>query len=76
MTSVDGGDGRGADTRSAIALINHMKQNSGGDDLPDGEAQWFEFDIYLDVDHAGTASTPLTIILDPGGTNQGPPEQP
>jgi hypothetical protein len=69
-------DGGGTDMRSAIAFINHMKRNSDGDDLLDGDAQRFEFEAYLDVGYSGPAASPLTIILDPDGTNMGPPQSP
>lgn len=62
----------GTDTRYAIAFINHMKRNADGDDLIQGDTQRFEFDAYVDVKYAPPAAPPLKIILDPGGTNQGP----
>lgn len=65
----------GGKDRHAIAFINHMKRNADGDDIQDGEEQDFVFDGYVDVKYRG-ASDFLTVILDPGGTNQGPPEMP
>ncbi|MEA3043701.1 MAG: hypothetical protein QOH47_1539 [Sphingomonadales bacterium] len=66
----------GTDTRSAIALVNHMKRNSDGDDLLGGEAQRFVFDVYLDVGYSGSPASPLTVIFDPDGNNLGPPLPP
>lgn len=63
----------GADTRGAIALINHMKRNADGDDLLDGEAQSFMFDVYVELSYSGAAASAVTIIIDPDGTNMGPP---
>lgn len=69
---IPGGSGS-TDSRTAISLINHMKRNSDGDDLLDGEAQRFAFNIYLDVSYGGATASKLTVILDPDGTNMGPP---
>lgn len=69
-------DGAGGTTpRSAVAMINHMKENEKGDILYNG-SQKFVFDIYLRVVFAQPDPNRLTVILDPGGTNQGPPTQP
>jgi hypothetical protein len=65
--------GGAADTRGAIALINHMKRNADGEDLLEGEAQPFMFDVYGKVSYSGAATSAVTIILDPDGTNMGPP---
>lgn len=63
----------GTDTRSAIALINHMKRNADGDDLLAGEAQSFMFDVYVELSYSGAAASAVTIIIDPDGNNMGPP---
>jgi hypothetical protein len=63
----------GADRRSAIAIINHMKRNSDGEDLLEGEAQSFKFDVYVELSYSGAAASAVTIIIDPDGTNMGPP---
>lgn len=68
--------GGGTDRRSAIALINHMKRNSDGEDLLEGDAQPFLFDVYVDASYSGSTGSALTVILDPGGTNMGPPVPP
>ncbi|HYI47886.1 MAG TPA: hypothetical protein VEX35_05410 [Allosphingosinicella sp.] len=69
---ISGGSG-GTGRRSAIALINHMKRNSDGEDLLEGEAQPFVFDVYVDVRYSGSPGSAMTVILDPDGTNMGPP---
>jgi hypothetical protein len=64
--------------RSAIHFVNHMKKNDYGDDLgykPDGarrkEIEKFIFDIYFEVD--GMDGTKSIVIVDPDGSNEGPP---
>lgn len=63
------------DFRSAIYFVNHMKTNAEGDDLPD-EDQLFQFDMYFDVTFSGSPDLKTTVIIDPGGTNNGPPIDP
>jgi hypothetical protein len=63
------------DARHAIAFINHMKKDSDGTDLDSGPGQPFQFDIYIDIQYRGSTDF-ITVILDPGGTNQGPPLEP
>lgn len=67
------------DIRSAIAFINHLKRDDEGTTLGyDGktETQDFQFNILLNVNFDDGTSSPMDIIIDPGGTNQGPPEIP
>ena len=67
------------DVRSAIAFINHLKKDNLGTTLGDGgiiETQDFQFNLFLRVNYADGTSSPMDLILDPGGTNQGPPEIP
>ena len=59
--------------RSAIAFVNHMKRNQGGDDLIKGDFQPFKFEIIFDVKFAHTSQVGMTVIFDPDGTNEGPP---
>ncbi|MEA3032805.1 MAG: hypothetical protein QOH86_821 [Sphingomonadales bacterium] len=61
--------------RSAIAFINHMKRNAAGDKLRK-EKQKFKFDMNFKVEFADGGAPPLTVILDPDGTNMGPPVPP
>jgi hypothetical protein len=71
------------DVRSAIAFINYIKGDEDGNDLgydlPKGKKakQEFQFNMLLNVkfDKKGGPS-PMDIIIDPGGTNQGPPLEP
>lgn len=67
------------DIRSAIAFINHVKRDAQGTTLGyDGkiETQDFQFNVFLNVNFDDGTSSPLDVIVDPGGTNQGPPELP
>jgi hypothetical protein len=63
------------DTRTAIYFVNHMKRDAEGNDLRD-EDQPFQFDMFFNVTFAGAPTLKTTVILDPGGTNDGPPLQP
>ncbi len=58
----------------AVAFINHMKQADGSDLGPTPER--YEFGMYFDVEFSGGSSKKLTFVIDPGGTNQGPPLEP
>jgi hypothetical protein len=69
------GTGGSQDLRTGIVLVNHMK-DANGDDLKDIDHPRFAFDMYFDVAFVDPSSTKLTVIFDPGGTNQGPPETP
>lgn len=67
------------DVRSAVAFINHLKRDSDGTTLgAEGktETQDFQFNLFLRVNFDDGTSSPMDIIIDPGGTNQGPPEIP
>jgi len=68
----------GSDKRTAIYFINHMTiENNDGTSIGSepGESKYI-FDVYFDVAFADPTMQTATIILDPGGTNQGPPQQP
>jgi len=58
-----------------------MKKNSRGEDIRyeiDGvtpDKQYFAFDVYFDVSNIGGASSTV-FIIDPDGTNMGPPLSP
>jgi hypothetical protein len=67
-----------ADVRTGIAFINHMKDKDGNDV---SVSEDYQFNILLRAEFEdpvvhGTPSSPLDIIIDPGGTNQGPPVEP
>jgi len=67
------------DIRSAVAFINHLKRDDEGTTLgADGvtETQDFQFNLMLSVNFEDGTSSPMDIIIDPGGTNQGPPIEP
>lgn len=68
---------------SAIAFINHLKGNREGDDLKPNAGhphpQGFQFNVFLKLEfepdttsRLPQTTSPLDIIIDPGGTNQGP----
>jgi hypothetical protein len=75
------------DERSAIAFINHLKANDDGRDIgeddqgnplpvpPPPERQLFQFQMYLKAKFTNGTSK-MTVILDPDGTNLGPPVPP
>ncbi|HYJ52163.1 MAG TPA: hypothetical protein VEW04_03240 [Allosphingosinicella sp.] len=63
--------GSATDLRSAVVFIDHMKADDAGNDLGAGGGQFFQFKMYFDVAFAG-GGTGMTVIFDPGGTNQGP----
>jgi hypothetical protein len=62
-----------ANTRSAVVFINYLKDESGAD--LDGEEP-YEFGVFVGVELAAGKDPPLTLIVDPGGTNDGPPLEP
>jgi hypothetical protein len=66
----------GTDQRSALFFVNHMKRNEAGDEFILPESQTFEFEMFLKVQFAEASTNTLTVIFDPTGTNQGPPETP
>ena len=68
--------------RTAVYLINHMKKSDFGDDIgydQDGneveEKEKFSFDVYFDVRN-GPAGPSTVFVIDPDGTNMGPPQSP
>ena len=72
MENSDGGHS----IRTGIVLINHMKKDSQGTPLKPRDVQPFAFDMYFDINFADPSDQQLVVVFDPGGTNQGPPEQP
>jgi hypothetical protein len=63
------------DERSAVVFINHLKADDIGNDLGAGAGQFFQFKMFFSVKFAdGTDG--MTVVLDPGGTNMGPPLPP
>lgn len=74
VVEIDNDDGT-TDRRPAFFMINHMKRNSAGDDVKE-ELIEYKFDIYARAKFAVTDPRMLTVVLDPPGGNQGPPELP
>lgn len=66
------------DKRSAIMFVNHMRDGEDGGELGRNgpKEQSYKFDMYLMVQYANSDAPAMTVIFDPGGTNQGPPETP
>lgn len=69
------------DFRSAVRFINHMTKNAKGELLGSNgkkERLDYKMDFLLRVAFAkpGKENKLLTVIFDPPGGNQGPPEQP
>jgi len=62
------------DTRSGVYFVNHMMMDSQGTTLNTAELMYF--DMYFAVNFNDRAATPITVIVDPTGTNQGPPTPP
>jgi hypothetical protein len=64
---------------SVVYFINHMKRE-GGDDLeeddgPNGDGrEFYHFDLFFEVATTQGTNASMTVIIDPTGTNQGPPE--
>jgi hypothetical protein len=57
-----------------------MKGNDEGDTIGEGPIQnmtteYFKFELYFDV-WAGGGLLPMVFVIDPGGTNMGPPTPP
>ncbi|MGZ8284687.1 MAG: hypothetical protein ACXW27_02390 [Allosphingosinicella sp.] len=67
-----------SDTESgtAILFVNHMKADESGVDLGPGERRDYQFNMFLKVMFEDGTDAPIDIIIDPGGTNQGPPLDP
>jgi hypothetical protein len=64
----------GVDTRQAAVMVNRM-HNEHGNPLGEKEQEEFSFDFSMRV-RFGSSSDGLTLIIDPTGTNLGPPEPP
>lgn len=62
--------------RQAIACINYMKNREGEDIGESNDKAEFEFGMYLDVEFSVGVNGPITLVIDPGGTNLGPTVQP
>lgn len=61
------------ESRRVILFINHFKKNVHGEPVEVlADSQDFLFDVYSLVEYSGQADRKLRVILDPGGTNQGP----
>jgi hypothetical protein len=67
----------GSDKRTAIYFINHMtiEKPDGSVAIEQGSSEYV-FDVYFDVAYADPAAKSAVIVLDPTGTNQGPPQEP
>lgn len=64
-------------TLAGLFFINHFKIDAIGSDITSEiHKQNFHFNIYFEVAFAEGGDPDLTVIFDPGGTNQGPPLQP
>jgi hypothetical protein len=80
--TVDIGTDGISELRSAVYFINHMKKSEFGDDIgydQNGadvpQEEKYSFDIYFDVRREENG--PSTVfIIDPDGTNMGPPQTP
>jgi hypothetical protein len=64
------------DKRSAVRFINHMTKNEAGELFGEKERADYKMDFLLRVDFAKEGKKRLTVIFDPPGGNQGPPDQP
>lgn len=64
----------GVDKRQAAVMVNRMR-NENDQGLATGETETFCFDFAMRVRY-GTGSDGLTLIIDPTGTNLGPPTPP
>lgn len=70
-------DSAGKDeTRRAIVFVNHLKDKDGKTLTGNKDDERYEFGIFVEVDYTSTGGIPMTVIFDPGGTNQGPPIDP
>lgn len=79
---IDMGHDGVTEDRSAVYFINHMKKSEFGDDLgydQDGndtpQEEKYSFDVYFDV-RRGPLGPSTVFIVDPDGTNVGPPLPP
>ncbi len=65
-------DGSGG--RSAIRCINYFKYDRLGNDIGTGQSRNYCFELYLQVPFYTDGRTQkVTILIDPDGQNQGPP---
>jgi hypothetical protein len=60
---------------SAVSIVNHMKKEDE-EDLASGDSEFFHFDLFFEVAPSNGTASSMTVIIDPTGTNQGPPEDP
>lgn len=65
----------GVDIRQAAVMINRMR-NENGNPLGTNKKEEFCFDFPMRVRYGSTTTEGLTLIIDPTGTNLGPPEPP
>lgn len=62
------------DERHAAVMINRMR-NKDNVELKDKEEESYSFDLWMRVRYANSTNG-VTLIIDPGGTNLGPPKDP
>lgn len=62
------------DVRQAAVMINRMR-NKDNVELVDNEKEFYNFDLWMRVRYANSTNG-VTLIIDPGGTNLGPPKDP
>ncbi len=68
---LDGGSGG----RSAVRCINYFKFDQDGNDIGTGQSRNYCFELYLQVPFYTRGRTQkVTILIDPDGQNQGPPD--
>ncbi len=60
-----------SDQRTAIFMVNHLKDDDDSDLRPLKERK-YKFDMYLQAKYANSDAPAMTVIFDPDGTNQGP----
>lgn len=63
-----------SDTRQAAVMINRMR-NKNNVELKANESENYSFDLWMRVKYANS-NNGVTLIIDPGGTNMGPPKEP
>lgn len=59
---------------TSVAMINHMK-DINEDDLKN-QSEVYHFDLFFEVASSSPNTPTITVIIDPTGTNQGPPIDP
>jgi len=62
------------DIRQSMIMINRMSNNQGKP-IASGKKERYSFDLWMRVRYAGSTSG-VTLIIDPGGENRGPPVPP